>query len=104
MEENKLKSVIDKLKKDSSSSKEEQPTEQPKEVPQETKVEEPKAEPNQEPTQEEIQKLIQKRIADLQNVGIANLEVLGQLSEINKTLTLLTVSIMKALGIEEDEK
>ena len=88
----KIKDVIEKLKK----------KQEVKEEPKEEKIEEVKEEPKEKPNEKQIQYM--QTVEAMQNNGIYRANLLAELSELNKTLRVLTATIMKATGVEDGQE
>ncbi len=106
MEENKMasdkmKEMIEKLKKPKAEKPKAEEPVQPstQEVPTTPPVEPPKEVPTEEKklTEEEVQQLIAKRIARVRDVGVFRLELLGELRGITESINLLNEILGKLL-------
>ena len=108
MGSDKMREIIEKLKKQNSQPKVEEKKEVVKEeddaeLIEEDDEEQPKKEIIKEtkPSEEETRiKAISGRIQELQNDGIYRLNLLIEMAELNNTLRILTATIMKIGGIE----
>ena len=98
----KLREMIEKLKKQQPEKVEEKKESPKQEVQAETPKEVQKESPKQ-PSEEEMQRIMfARRMMELQNNGLYRFELLGEIEELTKAVNTLNEILIKALGIDKN--